>query len=119
MQHLLFDYHAQVRGGSTRALETLKETLQPTLQHQGFFFARAQDVYMSVSREEETLVGHLVIVLQVALSCMTTGEVIALSLRENGDYHSGNVRVSLHKSPVSCGLHVGCGALSDELLYLQ
>ena len=46
VQHVLFDYHAQVRGNNTKALETLKRNLQPTLQHQGFFFTRGDEVYM-------------------------------------------------------------------------
>ena len=46
MQHMLFDYHAQVRGNNTKALEKLKQDLQPTLQHQGFFFARGEEQYM-------------------------------------------------------------------------
>ncbi|XP_043228770.1 synaptojanin-1-like [Amphibalanus amphitrite] len=46
VQHVLFDYHAQVRGNNTKALETLKRNLQPTLRHQGFFFARGDEVYI-------------------------------------------------------------------------
>lgn len=43
---MLFDYHAQVRGTNTKALEQLKARLAPHLTHQGIFFARGDEVYM-------------------------------------------------------------------------
>ncbi|XP_037087422.1 synaptojanin-1-like [Pollicipes pollicipes] len=46
VQHVLFDYHAQVRGTNTKALEQLKQKLHESLLHQGFFFARGDEVYI-------------------------------------------------------------------------